>query len=105
MHITEPMVCGARHGDTGIVKEPDSRWIFKQHRTIARAVLPSSCSERAYLYSPRLLRVRIAHRKRCQNAESKSLQDVLHQMGPMGPTRIGRDLIAPEYAFLHGDLG
>jgi Flp pilus assembly protein TadD len=29
--------------------------------------------------------------------------DVLHQMVPMGPTRIGRDLIAPEYAFLRGD--
>lgn len=29
--------------------------------------------------------------------------NVLQQMGPMGPTRIGRDLIAPEYAFLHGD--
>jgi hypothetical protein len=29
--------------------------------------------------------------------------DVLEQMIPMGPTRIGRDLIAPEYAFLRGD--
>jgi len=29
--------------------------------------------------------------------------DFLQQMVPMGPTRIGRDLIAPEYAFLRGD--
>ena len=29
--------------------------------------------------------------------------EVLEQMVPMGPTRVGRDLIAPEYAVLHGD--
>jgi hypothetical protein len=27
----------------------------------------------------------------------------LELMVPMGPTRVGRDLIAPEYAFLRGD--
>jgi hypothetical protein len=29
--------------------------------------------------------------------------DILQEMVPMGPTRIGRALIAPEYAFLRGD--
>jgi Flp pilus assembly protein TadD len=29
--------------------------------------------------------------------------DILQQMVPMGPTRIGRALIAPEYTFLRGD--
>ena len=29
--------------------------------------------------------------------------EFLEQMVPMGPTRVGRDLIAPEYAVLHGD--
>jgi hypothetical protein len=30
--------------------------------------------------------------------------EILDSMLPMGPTRIGRDLIAPEFAMLRGDV-
>jgi hypothetical protein len=29
--------------------------------------------------------------------------EALEQMVPMGPTRVGRDLMSPEFAFLRGD--
>jgi tetratricopeptide (TPR) repeat protein len=36
-------------------------------------------------------------------ADKDRTLDALQQMVPMGPTRLGRELIAPEYAFLRGD--